>query len=123
MFETFSAAAVTVPGTGDTQIVRIDVAAYKGLCFHFDVADQNLDNFDVFGRAHSAAQLIDFTPSDWANLPSGGRMRRSSGNLAAVAASGNGYFEMDVDGLAEVTILASAASDDASVTPRWSLQD
>jgi hypothetical protein len=119
---TDSAAAVTVPGAGNTTIATITNAGKKLLCFHFDVVTQALDAFVVKGRAHTSAQQIDFSPAAWATPDAGGRIRRTNGNLAAVAAAGNGYFEMDIDGLAEITVQASAAADSAAVTPRWSLQ-
>jgi hypothetical protein len=69
------------------------------------------------------AQLVDFSPANWAALDSGGRFRRTNGNLAAVAAAGNGYFEMDIDGLVSIVVAASGAVNNASVTPRWSLNE
>lgn len=115
------AAAVAVPAAGLTVLANVKNDRYRLLCFHFDVAAQNLDDFDVLARAHENAQLVDFTPADWTALPAGGRFRRSSGNLAAVAAAGNGYLEMDIEGLAEIEIRVSAAVNNANVTPRWSL--
>lgn len=92
------------------------------MAFHFDVVTQALDDFEVRGRGNSGAVLQDFTPSSWTSLPANGRILESSGDLAAVAAAGNGYFRMDVGELSEVVVRASAAADSASVTPRWSLQ-
>jgi len=118
-----AADAVTVAGTGDTTIATIAVNGQSRLCFHFGVATQALDNLDVLVKAHSSATAVDITPADWASLAAGDyRFLKASGNLAGVAAAGTGYFEMDVLGLVEVTIEASAAADSASVTAYWSLQ-
>jgi len=117
-----SESAVSVPASGLTTIATIQNNSKKLLCFHFDVATQALDNFDVLARAHNGAQLQDLTPALWTSLPSGGRFLYASGDLAAVAAAGNGYFEMDIAGLSEIVVKASGAADSASITPRWSLQ-
>lgn len=112
--------AVTVPASGLTTIATILVGDKKLLCFHFAVATQNLDDFDVLIKAHPGATAQDITPT-WTALVAGSRFLHASGNLAAVAASAVGYFEMDVAGLDSVEVKASAASDSAAVTPRWSL--
>lgn len=122
VIENGSAAAVACPAAGDTTIADITNTGRRLLCFHFDVATQALDAFKVSARAHASAQLVDFTPANWLALDAGGRFRRTNGDLAAVAAAGNGYFEMDVDGLVEIVVKASGAVNNASVTPRWSLQ-
>ena len=113
--------STAVPTSGDTTIAQIDVNGKTLLCFHFAVATNNLDNFDVTARPHPDAAQHDFTPADWTSLPSGGRFRRASGNLAAVAAAGTGYFEMDVSGLDQVVVKASATGGAAAVTSYWSL--
>lgn len=122
---TSNPAAVTVVGTGLTTIATIRNDEYTTLCFQFDVATQNLDDFDVLAVSHPSATQVDFTPSSWSSLPSNGRIVESGGsttNLAAVAAAGNGYFVMDVTGLTTIVIKASAAADSAAVTSRWTLQ-
>lgn len=113
---------VTVGGTGDTSIAKIDVRGMSKLCFHINVATQNLDNFDVLVKGHPDATQRDITPANWASLAAGEwRFKYASGDLAALAAAGNGYFEMDVSGLTEVEIEASAAADSASVSSRWTV--
>jgi hypothetical protein len=119
--ENGSAAAVVAPGAGNTTLATITNTCRRLLCFHFDVATQALDAFIVKGKAHASAQLQDFSPASWSAPDAGGRFIRTSGNLAAVAAAGNGYFEMDISGLVEIDVLVSAAADSASVTPRWSI--
>lgn len=117
-----SEAAVTSVATGLTTLALLQNNQKKLLCFHFDVATQALDDFNVSARAHPDAQWQDFTPASWTTLPSGGRIAESSGDLNTVAAGSNGYFAMDIDGLVEIKVECSAAVDSASVTPRWSLQ-
>src|SRR4051812_31597634 len=107
--ENGSAAAVACPAAGNTTIATIANTGRRLLCFHFDVATQALDAFVVSGKAHADAQLVDFSPANWAALDAGGRFRRTNGNLAAVAAAGNGYFEMDIDGLVSIVVAASGA--------------
>jgi hypothetical protein len=43
-------------------------------------------------------------------------MIKASGDLTGVAAAGSGWFVMDVRGLFEVNVLASAAVDSAAVS-------
>lgn len=114
--------AVTVPATGLTDLATIKNTSSTLLCFHFDVATQALDDFDVFVRAHNSAQLQNITPADWTILGTGTRFLHASGNLAAIAAAGNGYLEMDISGLVEVVVRVSAAVNNALVTSYWSLQ-
>ena len=126
------ATAVTVPAAALTTIASIPNPGKKLLCFHFDVATQDMDNFDVYAKSHKDAQLVDFTPADWNALVSGERVRRAArsttstgalvdGALNSVTTLQNGYFEMDVDGLEEIIVQASAAVNNAAVTPRWTL--
>lgn len=115
-------AATSIINTGLPVLVTIAVSGANRLCFHFDVATQNLNDFDVLGRVHPDQALFDFTPANWASLPGGNdRMWKASGNLAAQAAATKGYFEMDVRGLIEVQVKCQAATGTASVTPFWSL--
>jgi len=120
--DTDKGAAATVAGTGLTTVSTIDTGVgYTRLCYHFAVATQNLDDFNVEGKAHASATVVDFTPTSWTSLPAGGRIIESSSDLAAVAAAAAGYFCMDVQGLVQIIVKASAAADSASVTPYWSL--
>jgi hypothetical protein len=113
-----------ISATGDTSVAVIEnKVGYTKLCFHAGVATQALDNFDLFIKAHEDATARDVTPANWASLAATDYpgIKYSSGNLAALAAAANGYFEMDITGLAEVEIKVSAAVTGAAVTARWSL--
>lgn len=120
-----AAAAVVVPAAGNTDIVTIkNSRGAKYLFFQFDNATQALDAFLVLGRGHGDAALADFSPAAWATPGAPGnatRIKETSGNLAAAAAPSSHWFGMDVSGLSEITVRASAAVNNASVTPRWSL--
>lgn len=124
--------AVTVGGTGLTTIADILNAEFQLLCFHFKPATQAVDDLQVYGRAHASADLQDLTPT-WSSLttPSGRFLLASvcttstgayvDTDLDTVATTENGYFEMDISGLVEIVVKASAGADSASVTPRYSL--
>jgi len=116
-------AAVTIPlATNGTLAKILNTHGKTRLCFHFDVATNALDNFDVNVKAHDDATAVDITPANWASLAAGEyRFLYASGNLAAQGAGTSGYFEMDITGLKEIDITASAAVGAASVTPRWSM--
>lgn len=117
-------AAVVVPAAGDTDVLSLKRLISDGrtlACVHLAVTAQALDAVKVFARAHPNATLVDFTPANWAALPANGRIRTSNGNLATQAAGSEGYFEMDVQGLAEVVVRCSGAANNASVIARWSL--
>lgn len=120
-----TAAAVVVPAAGLTTLAVIkNPRAAKYLFFQFDVITQALDDFDVVGVGHSAAGAADFTPANWAvpaSVPNAVRVKESSGNLAAQAAATSGWFGMDITGLSEITVKVSAAVNNATVTPRWTL--
>lgn len=122
--------AVSAPAAGFTQLAKIANPSKRLLCFHFDVATQALDQFRISGRAHLDAQYVVFgvPGNSWtdpaaanSNIAAGSRILETNGNLDAVAAAGNGYFAMDISGLAEILVEVSAAVNNASVTPRWSL--
>lgn len=130
-----SPGAITVAGTGLTTIATIMVNGRTWLGFHFATATQAIDDLQVYARAHPDAQYTDHTPTSatWATIgtPSP-RMKlamvhtTSTGayvdaDLNTVATTENGYFEMDVTGLYDVLVKASAAADSASVTSYYTL--
>lgn len=117
--------AVTgIAAGGDTEVLNLKGFAnqgYKKLCLHLAVAAQALDACKVKIKANDAASYQEITPAAWATPTAGHRIQRTSGNLATQAAGSEGYFEMDIEGLAEVQVLVSAAVNGASVTPNYSL--
>lgn len=123
--------AVTVPAAGFTTLATIANAGDQLLVFQFDVATQALDQFRIRAKAHASAQYLTYgdPANSWtdpsaanSNIAAGSRILETSGDLNTVAAAGNGSFAMDISGLVEVLVEASAAVNNASVTPRWSLQ-
>jgi hypothetical protein len=117
----YSPGPVTVPAAGFTTIATIQNIDKKLLCFQFDVSTQALDQFKVSARAHGSRKLKDFSLANWAVPEVDGRIIETDSNLAAVAAGGDGYFAMDISGIVEIVIEASAAVDSAIVTPGYSL--
>jgi len=127
-------AATAILHTAPTTIATIENLARRLLCFHFTPAVRAVTEFRVYGRAHADAPLQDFTPADWATLPSGGRIRETSvnttatgavvdGDLDTVATTENGYFMMDIDGLVEIVVKAQGTTDGTgTVASFWSLQ-
>lgn len=120
-----SAAGVVVPAAGNTSLAIIkNSRGAKYLFFQIDVITQALDAFLVKGRGHGDAAQADFSPAAWATPGAPGnavRVKETSGNLAAQAAASSGWFGMDVTGLSEIEVLCSAAVNNATVTPRWTL--
>jgi len=113
----FSAnAAVSVAAAGNTTILQLRVDGMERLFVQFDVATNNLDAFLIKAKAHpdaTAATLYSAAGDFTAPI---GLLLGSSGDLTAVAAGSSGWFVMDVRGLHEVTIQASATGGAAAVT-------
>jgi hypothetical protein len=129
-----SQAAVAISQAALTTVATITNVARRLLCFQFNPAVRAVSAFAIYGRAHGSAELLDFTPTDWGTLPSGGRIRETSvhttssgarvdGDLNSVAVTENGYFAMDIDGLAQIVVKAKGTTDGTgTVASFWSLQ-
>jgi len=119
----FEKTVTGIPATGDTDLISIGNREYTKLCVHVAVTGQALDNFDVLARSNPAGALVNVTPADWSALAATDYpgILYASGNLATLAAAASGYFEMDVTGLREITLRASAAVNGASVALACSL--
>jgi hypothetical protein len=119
----FEKTVTGVLATGDTDLIVIGNREYAKLCVHLAVTGQALDNFDVLAKANPAGVIVNVTPANWASLADTDYpgILYASGNLAALAAAASGYFEMDVTGLREITLRASAAVDGAAVALACSL--
>lgn len=113
-------AAVSVAGTGNTTLLDLNVRDLERIVCYISVATQALDAFIISGSAETADQssptffTLYSAASDYTS-PSG-LLIGASGDLTTIAASGTGWFIMDVRGLAQVRLQASAAADSASVT-------
>lgn len=126
------AAVTAIPASGDTSVAKIsNMEGKTKLVFQFDVALQTLDAVKVYGKAHGGAQPVDMTPT-WTALVATDRVKKAvrsttstgaivDANIAVTTALQNGYFEMDIAGLAEVEVKVSSAVDGGSVTGRYSL--
>jgi hypothetical protein len=108
--------AVTVPATGNTTLLSLRVDGLERIFVQFTVATQALDAFIIQARcsADATATTIASAAGDYTSPT--GLMIKASGDLTGVAAAGSGWFVMDVRGLFEVNVLASAAVDSAAVS-------
>jgi hypothetical protein len=113
---TSSASAVACPATGNTALLTISTAGLERLFVQISVATQALDAFLIQGRAASGASFVTLFSAAGDFTSPAGLMVDASGDLTTLAASGTGWFVMDVRGLYEVKLLASGAVDSAAVT-------
>jgi hypothetical protein len=108
--------AVTVPASGNTALMTIPVAGLERIFVQVSVATQALDAFIVQGRCAAAASFTTLYSAAADFTAPAGLMVGASGDLTTLAAAASGWFIMDVRGLYEVKILASAAVDSAAVS-------
>jgi hypothetical protein len=111
-----SAGPVAVPAAGNTALATISCANHERLFVQFSVATQALDAFLVQARCSADASFATLYSAGADFTSPSGLLVDASGDLTAVAAAGTGWFVMDVRGLYEVKLLASAAVDSAAVT-------
>lgn len=114
-------AAVTVADS-PTVLKIFQIGKAKKLCVHLDVTVQALADVEVAGAAHQNATNVDFTPVDWNSLVATEKVNYTDKDIDVIAAAAEGYFEMDVEGLTNLTLTATAAVDGAIVVVRWSLR-
>lgn len=111
-----SNAEVSVGGTGNTSLMNIPVRGLSRIFVQLAVTTQALDAFLIKGKASPDATAVTIFSQATDFTSPAGLMVDASGDLTALAASGSGWFAMDVSGLESVEILASAAADSAVVT-------
>lgn len=111
-----SALSVSVPTAGNTEILRIPTVGMERLFVQFDVATNNLDAFRILAKAHpsATATLLYSLAADY-TVPAG-LLVGASGDLTTVAAAASGWFIMDVRGVYEVQLQASATGGAAAVS-------
>jgi len=113
----FSAnSAVSVAAAGNTTILQQRVDGLERLFVQFDVATNNLDAFLIKAKAHPDATAVTLYSTATDFTAPAGLLLGASGDLTAVAAAGSGWFVLDVRGLHEVTVQASASGGAAAVT-------
>jgi hypothetical protein len=113
---TFTASnSVTVPGTGNTTLLQVKVQGLERIFVQLSATTQALDAFLIQGKAHADATALTLFSAGADFTSPAGLMIDASGDLTGLAASASGWFVMDVRGLYEVKILASAAADSATV--------
>lgn len=113
----YQTASFAVPAAGNTTVLTIPLGATQERLFvQFDVAAFALDAFRILARSHpsATATLLYSLAADYA-APTG-ILVGASGDLTTVAAAGSGWFILDVRGLYEVTVQASANGGTALVT-------
>lgn len=108
--------AVSVPASGNTTLLQIPVRGLERIFVQFDVSSFNLDAFIIGARCSEDAATSTLYSSAGSYTSPTGLLIGASGDLTAVAAAGSGWFIMDVRGLFEVTIQASATGGTAAVS-------
>lgn len=99
---------VSVAASGNTDLLNMQVHGLAGLFVQFTVADNALDAFIIKGRAHQDATEITLYSAAADFTSPAGLIIDASGDLTTTAAAGTGWFVMDVIGLWDITIQASA---------------
>jgi hypothetical protein len=108
--------AVTVPAASNTALLTISCAGLERIAVQVGVITQALDAFLIQGRCSADAAFATLYSAGADYTSPAGLLIDASGDLTAIAAAGSGWFVMDVRGLYEVKLLASAAVDSAAVT-------
>lgn len=108
--------AVSVPASGNTTLLQIPVAGLERIFVQFDVTLFNLDAFLIRGRCSADATTTTLYSTTGQFTTPTGLLIAASGDLTGVAASASGWFLMDVRGLWDVTIQASATGGTAAVS-------
>lgn len=110
--------AVSVPAAGTTDLFTFDVSNQERIYVQIHVATQALDAFIITANSHSDSsstfETLYSTAGEYASPT--GILQGTSGDLTAIAAGAVGWFIMDVHGIYEIKLQASAAADSASVT-------
>lgn len=106
---------VSVAVSGNTTLIQLPVNGLERICVQFTVATNNLDAFLIQARASQDATAATLYSAAADFTSPTGLLVGASGDLTTVAAAGSGWFIMDVRGLWDVTILASATGGAAVV--------
>lgn len=109
-------AAVSCPATGNTTLLTLPVVGITRIFVQVSVATQALDAFIVSAKAHPSATAITIASTAAHYTSPSDPIVAASGDLTTTAASGTGWFLMNVAGLYEVTIACSGAVNNAAVT-------
>lgn len=106
---------VSVAASGNTTLLQIPVYGLERIFVQFDVATNNLDAFLVRARCSADATTATLYSAAADFTAPAGLIVGASGDLTTVAAAASGWFIMDVRGLWDVTIQASATGGAAVV--------
>jgi hypothetical protein len=108
--------AVSVAGTGNTTLLHVPCAGLERIFVQFSVTTQALDAFLIQAKASADATLTTLYSAAADFTAPTGLLVGASGDLTTTAAAASGWFILDVRGLFEVKVLASAALDSAAVS-------
>ena len=106
---------VSVAASGNTTLLDVPVYGLERLFVQFDVATNALDAFLIRARASADATTTTLYSSAGDFTSPSGLLVGASGDLTTLAAGSSGWFIMDVRGLWDVTIQASASGGAAVV--------
>ena len=108
--------SVSVATSGNTELLNIPVYGLEQLFVQFDVTTNNLDAFIIKARASQDATAVTLYSTSGNYTSPVGLLIGVSSDLTAVAAAASGWFLMDVRGLWDVVIQASATGGAATVS-------
>jgi len=100
---------VSVAASGNTTLLTMVVAGLERIFVQFSVATNALDAFAISAKAHPLATAATLYSTAGSFTSPTGLLLGASGDLTAVAAGSSGWFVMDVHGLHEVSVTASAS--------------
>lgn len=99
---------VAVAVSGNTTLLTLRVFGLERIFVQVTPSDNNFDAFSIAARSCPDAGSSTLYSTSGAFTSPAGLIVAASGDLTALAAAATGWFIMDVRGLWEVTIAASA---------------
>lgn len=117
VFNFVASNTVACPAAGNTTLLTLDTTKITRIFVQFSVATQALDAFIISAKAHPDATAVTLysTAAHYTAYDSD-PLVKASGDLTTTAAAGTGWFVMNTVGFCEVTISASGAVNNATVT-------
>lgn len=110
-------AGVSVAAAGLTTLMELtDIGEIVRIFFQMDVTDAALDAFQIQGRPHGSVNYQSLYSTAGAFTSPAGLIIGASGDLTTQGAGTTGWFIMEVRGLRDIRIQASANTNPATVT-------
>ncbi|MGE5524343.1 MAG: hypothetical protein ACM3SS_11555 [Rhodospirillaceae bacterium] len=113
-FLSASNASVSVPQSGNTTVLEIDVTELEQIFVEVAVATKLLDAFIISGKAHRDGSYLTLYSAGADFTSPAGLLIDASGDITTQAAGSSGWFLMDVRGLVAVKLQASGGDAVAS---------